>query len=220
LSCSFLFTVALSGTAEIENPDLAIVSQELGNASVAVTGSLIRFVCNNFLGSFGRNRFFCGVFGSYVDRDFWYGFNGRGHRLKRLGRGGEQWPSLQFEQAAVGAEVLTVVAGLVTVDEIEGTRVVAEGTEGEASERFRREFGGKGFHVFALHLDFQAGLLDVPGAGAAPAGDCHGVDEVFLDGSAGLEFLIELGGEFVEGVEVFAVENDAFAEPAVLDGVL
>jgi len=68
------------------------------------------FVCNYFWGSFGRIYF---------------------PRRWSHGHGWGCAAVADFEEAAVGAEVLAVVTGFVTIDEFEGAGIVAEGAEGD-----------------------------------------------------------------------------------------
>jgi hypothetical protein len=119
----------------------------------------------------------------------------------------------------VGPQVLAVVTGLVAKDEIEGAGVVAERAKGDGTESGGRVVGS-GIHIeLAIHLGFERRLFELPDAGAAPAGYRHGVDEVLFDACDRLEFREEFGGERLEGFLGFAIEDDDFAENAVLEGV-
>jgi hypothetical protein len=163
-------------------------------------------VCYHFWGSFGRNWFF---------RNWRLG-------LRRLsGRG--RAAVARFYKAAVGAVVLAVVAGVVTIDEFERAGIVTESAVGE---------GGAGGGILgwvqirrvrhrglAAHFVFQAGLLHAPDAHLTPAGDGHVLDEGLLEGRLGLEFFEERGEESEKAIRGLAAENDGGGEHTVSDGV-
>jgi len=111
---------------------------------------------------------------------------------------------LQFDETAVGTEVLTVITGFVTVDEIEGAGLIGKRSEGGAGEG-------------------SAGL----GAGSPPAWDScficfarqlvsrahtrvrrqraygHHFDKIFFGGADGAEFREQVGCEGLERFLIF-----------------
>ena len=118
------------------------------------------------------------------------------------------------------AEVLAVVAGFVTIDEIESAGVVGEGAESHAGEYAWFVLGSAGLVVFASHLSFHGTLLDNPEASSTPAGYRHGVDEILFDTGLRLEFVVKASGEVDETLLVLAVDDDVCGEDAVFDGIL
>jgi hypothetical protein len=123
----------------------------------------------------------------------------------------------QFQKAAVSAQVLAIVTGLVAIDQLEGARVVAEGAEGE-----RATGGGVfGMGVFGLgaHLVFHVGFFDAPDPHLAPTSDGHVFDEGNFNGGLRLKFGVQIGEEHVEAFLGFALQNDGAGEDAMGHGV-
>jgi hypothetical protein len=126
---------------------------------------------------------------------------------------------LDFEQAAVGAEVLTVVAGLVAVEQVEGAGVVGHGNESEGRGCGQAGFGLLGLVIFAHELAGHAGFFHHPDAGATPAGYDHHLDEFLFGGADGFVLIEEVLSVGFEGRGVFTGEEDDAAENAVLQAV-
>ena len=142
----------------------------------------------------------------------------RGGRFEAMGVDFAHAELLDFEEAAVGAEVLAVEAGFVAIDEVEGARGGGEGAEGHGGQETGMKHGGAIFIVFGDELGIHGVALDVPDALLAPAGYSHGVDERFFEGGGGLEFAVESGDEVEEGLGFLAAEEDVGGENAVFEG--
>ncbi|HTA41083.1 MAG TPA: hypothetical protein VK789_01475 [Bryobacteraceae bacterium] len=118
----------------------------------------------------------------------------------------------------MSAEIPTVKASFVAVEEFERMRIVAEGTKGEGRD------GGGVFGRFrsaglTADLVIRGGLFHAPNAQLAPADDGHVLDERGFDGYPGLEFFVESGQQLSETLDGFSFENDCAGEQAVNYGV-
>jgi hypothetical protein len=119
----------------------------------------------------------------------------------------------ESEEVGEGSLISTVEAGFVAVEEVE---FVAS-----------REFGEGGGHTITgggvgAFADFviEQGGFDGPEAAESPGGGDHFLDGGVLDVIGGVEFLDVVLVDDLEGVAAFVVEEDAFRQEAVAEGVL
>jgi hypothetical protein len=114
---------------------------------------------------------------------------------------------------------LALVSGFEAELEGEDSGVVGEVAEGDGGEdgssgEGRVRFGG------ARHFEFEAGGLHAPEAEQTPAGGDHDLDQEGFGGVAGVELEGESGGEFVEALAGFAVQDQSAGKGVVASGVL
>jgi hypothetical protein len=120
-----------------------------------------------------------------------------------------------FHEAAVGSEVLALIADFVAAQGIEDAGVVGQLFDGEG--------GGGGVvvgRVLAIELVVEGGGFNGPDAEETPAGGGHGFDQRFFEGGLRLEFSGEVSDELEEAGLVLDLESQGVAEDAVTGGVV
>jgi hypothetical protein len=118
----------------------------------------------------------------------------------------------------MGAEVLTLVTGIVAVDEIEGSGIVAEGAEGDGCAG-GIVFATTGADRLVADLVIHPRLFHAPEAQLAPSRRGHHFDEGAFDRCLGLELFDEIVEDFQEPLFNFALEHDRGGEQAVFDRI-
>jgi hypothetical protein len=126
---------------------------------------------------------------------------------------------LDFEQAAMGAEILAVEAGFIAIEEVEGARFVGESAESHGREKRGAEHGSAVFVMLAEELGIDGIVLNIPDALLTEAGYSHDVDQGFLEGRGRLKFVAEVCDDLEKGLGVFGFQEDLTGEQAVFFGV-
>ena len=177
----------------------------------------------------GRHNGRLGGCGGFVRLDFGRGFDcfrGSGERV-----GGRAWVRLVRlavgEEAFEGPVVGAGVADLIAVEEVEDMLFGGVGDHGAEGERVGVACGfvaeldvlGVGDALLADDVGKACGF-HAEGAGAAPHGADHGVDEVSLVLVEGLEFLVEVGAKVQVGLGAFGFHDADGGEESVAAGIV
>ena len=104
---------------------------------------------------------------------------------------------------------------LIAVQDVEGARFVAEGTEGHSCARAWIESLG----IVLIHFELKRGFFNGPETDEAKAADGHVLDQSALDLVLRIEVALKGGEKLLKYIDAFLFQDDGAGEQAMAQAV-